>query len=81
MGLLAEQIKSVALDMGYENSKDFQDSLRFEKYMQDIGLKAETERKFGVVGMRWAALQEGIGIIYGKNIKFIVYNRNIESNN
>lgn len=46
MSLLAEQIKSAALDMGYENSKDFQDSLRFEKYMQDIGLRAETERKF-----------------------------------
>ena len=36
-----------------ENSKDFQDSLKFEKYMQDIGLRAETERKFGLTALRF----------------------------
>lgn len=31
-----------------EQSKDFQDSLKFEKYMQGLGLKTETDRKFGM---------------------------------
>lgn len=40
-----------------ENSKDFQDSLKFEKYMKDLGLRAETERGFGLVPLRFAAMK------------------------
>jgi epoxyqueuosine reductase len=50
-----------------ENSKDFQDSLRFEKYMQDMGLRAETERKFGFTALRFAAMKAGLGMVRRNN--------------
>lgn len=50
-----------------ENSKDFQDSLKFEKYMKDLGLRAETERGFGVVPLRFAAMKAGLGIVRKNN--------------
>ena len=50
-----------------ENSKDFQDSLKFEKYMQDLGIRAENERKFGFVALRWVALRAGLGIVRKNN--------------
>lgn len=50
-----------------ENSKDFQDSLKFEKYMQDLGLRAETERGFGLVPLRFAAMKAGLGIVRKNN--------------
>ena len=50
-----------------ENSKDFQDSLKFEKYIQERGLRAETERKFGLVALRWAALKAGLGRVRKNN--------------
>jgi epoxyqueuosine reductase len=50
-----------------ENSKDFQDSLKFEKYMKDLGLRAENERKFGFTALRWAASKAGLGIVRKNN--------------
>lgn len=50
-----------------ENSKDFQDSLKFETYMQELGLKTATERKFGITALRWAALKAGLGIVRKNN--------------
>ncbi|WP_459481384.1 epoxyqueuosine reductase [Clostridium saccharoperbutylacetonicum] len=50
-----------------ENSKDFQDSLKYEKCMQDLGLRAETERGFGVVPLRFAAMKAGLGIVRKNN--------------
>lgn len=50
-----------------ENSKDFQDSLKFEKYMKGNGLRAETERKFGLTALRWAAMKAGLGVIRKNN--------------
>ncbi|WP_315065817.1 4Fe-4S double cluster binding domain-containing protein [uncultured Clostridium sp.] len=50
-----------------ENSKDFQDSLRFEKYMQDMGIRAETERKFGFTALRFAAMKAGLGRVRRNN--------------
>lgn len=50
-----------------ENSKDFQSGIKFEKYIQDLGIKVHTERKFGVTGMRWAAFKAGLGIIRRNN--------------
>ena len=50
-----------------EQSKDFQDSLRFEAYMQEIGLKTATKRKFGITALRWAALKAGLGVVRKNN--------------
>lgn len=50
-----------------ENSKDFQDSLKFEKYMQGLGVRAETERGFGLVPLRFAAMKAGLGIVRKNN--------------
>lgn len=50
-----------------ENSEDFQDSSKFEAYMQTIGLKTATERKFGITALRWAALKSGLGLVRKNN--------------
>ena len=50
-----------------ENSKDFQDSLKFEKYMKDLGLRAENERGFGLTPLRFAAMKAGLGIVRKNN--------------
>lgn len=50
-----------------ENSKDFQDSLKFEKYMQELGIRAETERKFGLTALRFAAMKAGLGMVRRNN--------------
>jgi epoxyqueuosine reductase len=50
-----------------ENSKDFQDSLSFEKALQDMGLRAETERKYGFTALRWAAIKAGLGTVRRNN--------------
>lgn len=50
-----------------ENSKDFQDSLKFEKYMQKLGIRAETERKFGLTALRYVALKAGLGTVRRNN--------------
>lgn len=50
-----------------EQSKEHQASLKFETYMQEIGLKTETERKFGITALRWAALKAGLGIVRRNN--------------
>ncbi len=50
-----------------ENTKEFQNSLALENYMQELGLKTGTNRKFGVVGLRWAAMEAGLGIIRRNN--------------
>ena len=48
-------------------TKEYQSSQSFEQYMQDLGLQVATNRKFGIVGMRWAALQAGLGLIRRNN--------------
>ena len=48
-------------------TKEFQNSLKLEQYMQELGLKTVTDRKFGVVGLRWAAIQAGLGIVRRNN--------------
>ncbi|URZ18567.1 epoxyqueuosine reductase [Clostridium felsineum] len=50
-----------------ENSESFQDSLKFEKHMQDIGIKTATDRKFGITALRFAALKAGIGLVRKNN--------------
>ncbi len=50
-----------------ENSKDYQDSISFENYLNELGLKTATDRAFGVTALRWAALKAGLGIIRKNN--------------
>lgn len=50
-----------------ERSRELQDSLQFEAYLQGLGLKTETERKFGVTALRWAALKAGLGLVRRNN--------------
>ncbi|MFL0198254.1 epoxyqueuosine reductase [Clostridium sp. WILCCON 0269] len=63
--------KSYLFDIRIDkNTKEYQSNRTLEKYMQELGLKVETNQKFGVVGMRWAALQAGIGIIRRNNFLY-----------
>ena len=41
--------------------------LAIEDYMQELGLKIATDRKFGIVGLRWAAMKAGLGMIRRNN--------------
>lgn len=50
-----------------ENSKDYKDSVMFEEYLNKLGLKTETDRKFGVTALRWAAMKAGLGIVRKNN--------------
>ena len=50
-----------------ERSKSFQDSLKFEEYMKKMGLKTDTERRFGITALRWAALKAGLGLVRKNN--------------
>ena len=35
--------------------------------MNELGVKTATNRKFGVVGLRWAAMQAGLGLVRRNN--------------
>jgi epoxyqueuosine reductase len=50
-----------------ENTESFQAGLLFDAYLKSYGLQSVTERKFGLVGLRWAAMQAGLGIIRRNN--------------
>lgn len=49
------------------NSEEYQNSQAMERYLQELGLRTATNRKFGAVGLRWAAMQAGLGIIRRNN--------------
>lgn len=60
--------KSYLFDVRVDsNTKEYQNNRALEKYMKELGLNVETNEKFEVVGMRWAAVQAGIGIIRRNN--------------
>lgn len=50
-----------------ENTEEYQNSVALEQYMRDLGIRTTINRKFGVVGMRWAAMQAGLGVIRRNN--------------
>ncbi|MDR3541645.1 MAG: epoxyqueuosine reductase [Desulfosporosinus sp.] len=50
-----------------ENTEEFQAGLKMENYMRTLGLQFVNERKFGLVGLRWAAMKAGLGIIRRNN--------------
>jgi epoxyqueuosine reductase QueG len=38
-----------------------------DQFLKDLGLKVAANQKFGIVGLRWAALQAGLGIVRRNN--------------
>lgn len=50
-----------------EHTKEFKAGLQLESFMNEMGVKCTTERKFGLVGLRWAAMQAGIGLVRRNN--------------
>ncbi|MBU3156330.1 epoxyqueuosine reductase [Clostridium estertheticum] len=63
--------KSYLFDVRVDtNTKEYQNNRALEKYLQELGLKVGTNQKFGVVGMRWAAMQAKIGIIRRNNFLY-----------
>lgn len=50
-----------------ENTKEYQNSVELEQYIRNLGMRTSTNRKFGLVGLRWAAMQAGLGIIRRNN--------------
>ncbi len=48
-------------------SEGYERSVSMERYLQEIGLKISSDRKFGVIPMRWAAMKAGLGIIRRNN--------------
>ena len=50
-----------------EKSLDYQDSIRFEKYLISSGLTIASNRKFGITSLRWAAMKAGLGTIRKNN--------------
>ena len=49
------------------NIKEYQHNRAMEQYMQELGLHVAANQIFGIVGLRWAALQAGLGIIRRNN--------------
>ncbi|HBE76536.1 MAG TPA: Fe-S oxidoreductase [Firmicutes bacterium] len=49
------------------NTKEYQQSRAMEQYLQELGFQVATNQKFGLVGLRWAAFQAGLGIIRRNN--------------
>lgn len=56
-----------------KHAMEYQSGVRFERYLDKLGLKFANERKFGLVGLRWAAMQAGIGIIRRNNFFYTQY--------
>lgn len=50
-----------------KQSKDYQDSINFEQYLQEKGLQTATKRDYGITALRWAAYKAGLGIIRKNN--------------
>ncbi len=53
-----------------EQTDQYQDSVRFEDYLKELGLKVATERKFGITALRWAAQQAGLGVVRKNNFLY-----------
>lgn len=56
-----------------ENTESFEAGLVFDAYLKSLGLQSVTERKFGLVGLRWAAMQAGLGIIRRNNFLHTIW--------
>lgn len=49
------------------NTKEYQNYLEMDNYLAELGLRTATNQKFGIVGLRWAALEAGLGIVRRNN--------------
>ncbi len=49
------------------NTPAHQRSVAFEQYLHALGIRTETERKYGITALRWAAHKAGLGIIRRNN--------------
>lgn len=54
---------------GRENteSQEFQRNAAMDIFLQELGLKTASNRNFGAVGLRWAAMKAGLGIVRKNN--------------
>jgi epoxyqueuosine reductase len=60
--------KSYLFDMRTDTgSVEFQNSCKMEKYLEELGLRIASNRKFGVAALRWAAMKAGLGRIRKNN--------------
>ena len=50
-----------------EDCSEYITSIKFEEYLRTLGLEVETERRFGITAMRWAADKAGLGIVRRNN--------------
>ena len=48
-------------------SAEYSASDLFDAFLREQGLKTETERKFGITALRWAAMQAGLSIVRKNN--------------
>lgn len=48
-------------------SEEFHNSLSMEKYLQELGLRTASNRHYGLVGLRLAAMKAGLGTIRNNN--------------
>jgi epoxyqueuosine reductase len=53
-----------------KNSQGNKDSVAFEQYLIDCGIKTMTNRDFGITALRWAAMKAGIGIVRKNNFLY-----------
>ncbi|AFV02262.1 Iron-sulfur cluster-binding protein [Dehalobacter sp. UNSWDHB] len=50
-----------------KSTREFQAGLEMESFIQTLGLRFANERKFGLIGLRWAAMKAGLGMIRRNN--------------
>ena len=53
-----------------ENSREFQNKRRMEAFLDEQDIRWETNRKFGNVGLRWAAQKAGLGLVRRNNFLY-----------
>ena len=53
-----------------ESTQEFQAGLKMESYMHSLDVNFAIDRKFGLVALRWAAMQAGIGLIRRNNFLY-----------
>lgn len=59
--------KHYLFDLRVEGSAEYQGSSAFEEYLKGLGFRIASNRQFGIVGLRWAAMEAGLGIIRRNN--------------
>jgi epoxyqueuosine reductase len=50
-----------------KESQEFKRGVQMEQFLKELGLKIDSNRNFGIVGLRWAALKAGLGMVRRNN--------------